>query len=146
VLTIAGARTKNGRTLELPLPSLAMEILQPVVRRADHDFVFGGRAGFGGFSYFTMSLKTRIAENEGEPIAEFRLHDLRRTFRSGLGRLGVPPHVAELAINHVKSGVEAIYDRYQYQREIKTALAMWADHVAAVVEGGKSNIVALRQA
>jgi integrase len=145
VLTISGERTKNRRTLELTLPSLAMEILRSQVRRADHDYVFGGRAGFGGYSYYTMALKTRIAENEGA-LAEWRLHDLRRTFRSGLARIGVPPHVAELCVNHVKGGVEAIYNKYRYEREIKNALAMWADHVAAIVEGSKSNIVALRQA
>jgi integrase len=146
VMTISGERTKNRRTLELTLPPLAMEILQSQVRRADHDYVFGGRAGFCGYSYYTMALKTSIAENEGAPLAEWRLHDLRRSFRSGLGRLGVAPHVAELAINHVKGGVEAIYDRYQYQREIKLALQLWSDHVAAIAEGGKSNIVSLRQA
>jgi integrase len=144
-LTISGERTKNRRTLELTLPPLAMEILQSQVRRADHDYVFGGRAGFCGYSYYTMALKTRIAE-QGSTIAAWRLHDLRRTFRSGLGRLGVAPHVAELCINHVKSGVEAIYDRYQYQRETTLALRLWSDHVAAIAEGGKSNIVALRQA
>jgi len=145
VLTISGERTKNRRTRELTLPSLAMEILQSQVRRADHDYVFGGRAGFGGYSYYTMALKARIAENEGA-LPEWRLHDLRRTFRSGLARLGVPPHVAELCVNHIKGGVEAIYNKYRYEREIKSALAMWADHVAAIAEGGKSNIVALRQA
>jgi integrase len=145
VLTIPGSRTKNHRTLELTLPPLAMEILRSVARRADHDYVFGGRKGFGAFSYFTHVLNRRIAETEGA-IAEWRLHDLRRTFRSGLGRLGVAPHIAELAINHARRGVEAIYDRYQYQREIKVALQLWSDHVAAIAEGGKSNIVALRQA
>ena len=146
VLTISGERTKNRRTLELTLPSLAIDILRSVTRRADHDYVFGGRAGFGGYSYFTLALKAKIAENEGAPLPEWRLHDLRRTFRSGLGRLGVAPHVAEMAINHTRRGVEAIYDRYQYQREIKTALHLWASHVATVAAGGASNIVALRQA
>ena len=47
--------------------------------------------------------------------------------RTGLGKLGVRPHIAELAINHVKGGVEAIYDRHRYQREIRAALAWWAD-------------------
>jgi hypothetical protein len=60
--------------------------------------------------------------------------------------LGVPPHVAELAINHMKGGVEAIYDRYRYSGEIARALALWADHIRAVVAGGERKIVSLRQA
>ena len=82
----------------------------------------------------------------GKPLAPWTLHDLRRTMRTGLGKLGVPPHVAELAINHVKGGVEAIYDRYRYQREIAAALAQWAEHVLALVEGRASNVVALQSA
>jgi len=77
----------------------------------------------------------------GKPIAAWRLHDLRRSMRSGLGRLGVAPHVAELAINHVKGGVEAIYDRYRYQREVAAALALWADHIRTLVEGGEHKII-----
>ena len=64
--------------------------------------------------------------------------------RTGLGRLGVPPHIAELAINHVKTGIVAIYDKHTYQGEIAVALARWAEHVTAVVEGRKSKVVSLR--
>jgi hypothetical protein len=93
-----------------------------------------------------MALNSRIVEVEGRPVAPWRLHDLRRTMRTGLGKLGVAPHIAELSINHVKGGVEAIYDRHRYQREIKAALALWAAHIAAVVAGDEFNVVRLRQA
>jgi hypothetical protein len=63
-----------------------------------------------------------------------------------LGKLGVRPDIAELAINHVKGGVEAIYDRYRYQREIAAALGLWADHVLALVEGGERKVLALQRA
>ena len=82
----------------------------------------------------------------GKALPHWTLHDLRRSMRSGLGRLGVPPHIAELAINHVKGGVEAIYDRYRYQHEIGAALARWAEHVLAVVEGRESKVVTLQRA
>ena len=58
--------------------------------------------------------------------------------------VGVAPHIAELCINHVKGGVEAIYDRHKYQREIKAALALWADHVQSIVEGSERKVVPLR--
>jgi hypothetical protein len=53
--------------------------------------------------------------------------------RTGLGRLKVKPHVAELAINHAKGGLQAVYDQYSYEGEIAAALALWADHVRSVV-------------
>ena len=51
-----------------------------------------------------------------------------------LGRLAVPPHIAELAIGHARKGIEATYDRYSYQAEIGDALARWAHHVDSVIE------------
>jgi integrase len=147
VLTIPGTRTKNHRTLELTLPAPALEILESTPQRFGRDYVFGfSGGGFSAFSYSTIALNSRIVEAEGKPLAHWTLHDCRRTVRTGLGRLGIAPHVAELVLNHVRSGVEAIYDRYRYQREIKVALATWADHVMAIVEGRASNVMPLRRA
>ena len=57
----------------------------------------------------------------------------------------MPPHVAELA-NHVKGGVQAVYDKHRYEGEIASALAQWAEHVAALIEGRKNKVVPLRSA
>ena len=78
--------------------------------------MFGVRGeAFSTWSYSLVKLNARIIEAQGKPFPAWRLHDLRRTMRSDLGRLGIPPHVAELAINHVKGGVEGIYDRHKYR-------------------------------
>ena len=37
----------------------------------------------------------------------------------------------------------AVYDKYNYQGEI-AALALWADHVTAAVDGRATNIIPLR--
>jgi integrase len=148
VLTIPGTRTKNGRALVLPLPAVAMELLAAVPRQDGGDFVFGrrGHKPFGGWSAAKLRLDARIVMTNGKPLAPWTFHDLRRTMRSGLGMLGVPPHVAELAINHVKGGVEAIYDRYRYQREIGGALVRWSEHVLVLIDGRESKVVGLRSA
>jgi hypothetical protein len=39
------------------------------------------------------------------------LHDLRRTMRTGLGKLGVQPHGAEAVLNHLAPKVIRTYDR-----------------------------------
>jgi integrase len=147
LLTIPGTRTKNHRTLELTLPDVATDILRSVPRQEDRDFIFGRFGGaFSGWSAAKLRLDARIAMAAGKPIAAWRLHDLRRTMRTNLGKLGVRPDIAELAINHVQGGVQAIYDRYRYQREIAAALALWADRVLAIAEGRESNVVALQRA
>jgi integrase len=136
-LTIPGARTKSHKTLTLTLAPLAIEILKSVPRHDGQEFVFGkaGRAGFNAWSYCTIALNNRIAARCGRPLPRFVLHDLRRTMRSGLSKLDVAPHVAELAIGHAVQGVKKIYDLYKYEPKIEAALAAWAAHVTAIVEG-----------
>jgi integrase len=147
VLTIPGTRTKNHRTHSLTLPPLALDILRAVPRRSDRDYVFGRDGqGFGGWSFATMVLATRIVAAEGKPLPHFVLHDCRRTMRTGLGKLGVAPHIAELCINHAQKSIQAVYDKHRYEREIKAALALWAQHVAAIVEGRARKVVPLRGA
>jgi integrase len=145
VLMIPGTRVKNRRTLTLRLPEPALVILRSVERR-DSPCVFGDpRHGFTSWSSAKRKLDAQLAA-VGTPLPHWTLHDLRRTMRTGLGRLGVPPHVAELAINHVKAGIVAVYDKHRYEGEVAAALAQWAEHVMAVVEGRKSKVVPLRGA
>jgi integrase len=146
VMTIPGTRTKNHRTLELMLPEVAIDILRSQPRRRE-DYVFGVRGGaFTAWSYSTVKLHARIVEAEGKRLVAWRLHDLRRTMRTNLGKLNIQPHIAELAINHVRGGVEGIYDRHRYQREIGAALATWAEYLLALIEGRQSKVVTLQRA
>lgn len=67
----------------------------------------------------------------------WRFHDLRRTARTGMTRLGVPRDHAKAAIKHVsgRTALERTYDRHDYAEEIVAALGMWQGHVAGVVAG-----------
>jgi integrase len=141
-LTIPGSRTKNHHPLRLTLPPAALALLPE--RAAGREYVFGPKQGFLSWSYYTALLNRRIAGSEGKALAPWTLHDLRRTLRTGLGRLKVPPHVAELVLNHVKKGMVAVYDHWNYEPEIAAALTAWADHVVFVVEERSVNVVALR--
>jgi hypothetical protein len=62
--------------------------------------------------------------------------------------LKVQPHVREAILNHVsgyRAGVSGIYDRSTYEPEKRTALELWANHLAAIVEGSSSNVTPLRR-
>jgi integrase len=141
-LTIPGTRTKNRRTLVLPLPELVLDILRKVPRYHNPN-VFGGRDGFTSWTICMKKLNDRLAA-EGTSLPHWTLHDLRRTMRTGLGRLGIRPDICEMVINHAPATIIATYDRYRYQPEIGNALAQWAEHVTAVVEGRKSKVVPMR--
>jgi hypothetical protein len=72
------------------------------------------------------------------------LHDLRRTGRTGLGILGVAPHIAEAVLNHLPPKLVRTYDRNSYEREKRAALDLWAAHLTRLVSGEASNVVPLR--
>jgi integrase len=131
-------RTKNRRPLALILPETARSILKAAPRRAGRDLVFGGRkAGFSAWSYCTLSFHSQItAANGGRALAPWRIHDLRRTVRTGLSKIGIKPHVAELVLNHTghKAGIGGVYDHYDYEPEIAVALARWEAHLLVIVE------------
>ena len=143
LMTIPGERVKNGETLKLTLPPAAVDILKGVPQNKHRgEYVFGkkGQRGFNAWSYCSMALNARIAAS-GKTLAPWTLHDIRRSVRTGLSRIGILPHVAELTIGHAVTGIKAVYDKHKYDAEIATALRRWADHVGAIVEGCASNVI-----
>lgn len=74
-------------------------------------------------------------ENKMGDLAEFTVHDLRRTCRSLLAAAGVPGHIAERCLNHKLKGIEGIYDRYDYFEERKEALTKVAELVEPAIDG-----------
>ena len=63
------------------------------------------------------------------PIAHATIHDLRRTCRSSLARLGCPEHVAELCLGHKPQGIVAVYNVHTYDGEQKQWLTVWCDYL-----------------
>jgi hypothetical protein len=67
-------------------------------------------------------------------LARWTPHDLRRTVRTGLGRLGVDQEIAELMLNHGPGDeLAAIYDRGDYWARRQEAAERWAKHVLRLV-------------
>jgi hypothetical protein len=65
-----------------------------------------------------------------------------------MAELGVLPHVVEAILNHIsgsKAGVSGIYNRSTYEREKTTALALWGEHVMALIEDRDAKVVPLSQ-
>jgi integrase len=150
--SIPGERTKNGRPHMLPLSPLVLGIIKGVQQRAGRDRLFGeGEGTFSGWSRAKKALDERIATTrkgrKAAPIARWRLHDLRRTCATVMAdKLGVLPHVIEAVLNHVsghKAGVAGVYNRALYEREMRTALTLWADYVRAIVDGSAHKVVSL---
>jgi len=74
----------------------------------------------------TRSLAKCRARFKARGIASFTLHDLRRTCRTGLAKVGVQPHIAERVLNHAQERIVGTYDTHDYPDEKRDALNRWA--------------------
>ena len=80
-------------------------------------------------------------------VADWILHDLRRTAASGMARIGIGPHIVDKILNHVSGtirGVAAVYNRHSYEQERRAALEAWSRHLSDLIEGrGGNNVITM---
>ena len=135
--TIPGERTKNRAEHRVPLSEAAIAIIESHDRVVDRDLLFGDGVGpFSGWSRCKRRLDQRIADVRKtagrKPMKPWILHDLRRTVRTRLGKLGVTPHISEAVLNHLPATLVQTYDRHDYTEEKREALETWANHVETI--------------
>lgn len=89
-----------------------------------------------------VSLKGRRLYKDFHHNEPWTLHDLRRTFSTGLNNMGIAPHIVELLLGHALPGVMAIYNRSLYLPEKLDALNKWYDRLE-LLAGNHQNAVLL---
>jgi integrase len=155
VVVLPAERTKNHREHLVPLSEPARSVIEAQPRRLGangelRDLIFGfGSGPFSGWGKSMEALKRRVAEKSGQSLPHFTPHDLRRSFATHASGLGIQPHIIEVILNHVsgfRAGVAGIYNRHTYDAEKRTALALWADHLLAIVDNRESNVTPLKRA
>ncbi len=136
-------RSKTGKEIAIPLSSLALTFFNELkVRACGSEYVFPNRRVSKTPHMGKDTLNRAIAKlfgqepgkkiqpiNKMENLEYFTVHDLRRTCRSLLASLSVPPHIAERCLNHKIEGVQGVYDRHDYYDERKEALNNLSTHL-----------------
>jgi len=135
-----GNRRKKGTGGELVLPQAALEIITSQRRFASNPFVLAGRKYAAHYSSYGTGKRNFDAKLP--PMAQWGLHDLRRTARSLMSRAGVRPDIAERVLGHAIRGVEGVYDRHSYRDEKAHALKALASLIDSIVN---PNVVAIRK-
>lgn len=137
IWSIPAERTKTGVTINIPLASQVVEWLHELkVRSAGSAYVFPSRRRSKREYVSPDTLNAAVSKLFSEEkllIAHFTVHDLRRSARTLLASLKVPPHISERCLNHKLKGVEGVYDQYDYFDERKEALSQLANLVAPLV-------------
>jgi integrase len=161
VWTIPAARMKSGAAHVVPLTDDVLAILRELPRFRDGDFLFSttfGRKPVRGFNRAKHKLdwhmlgswraigRMRDDDRRNKAIPPFKIHDVRRTMRTGLSALPIPDLVRELVIGHTKPGLHKVYDQYAYLDEKRFALDAWAARLRSIVNPLADNVVELRTA
>jgi integrase len=96
-----------------------------------------------GVAYRT--IKAIQASMEAGPVPDaqparsmrhWTMHDIRRTFRTGLSECGISTNIAEAIVGHRHvSKLVGTYDKYEYWPEKRIAVAKWQARFRAILDG-----------
>jgi integrase len=136
-------RHKSGRDFLLPLSKKAQALLNELPQLGSSGWVFStiGAAPICGYSNLKKAFdKAVLAElrkhnPQAKALATWTTHDLRRTARSLMSRVGVAPDHAERSLGHVIGGIRETYDRYAYADEKRQAFEALAAQIDRIVGG-----------
>lgn len=131
--TIPGSRYKTGIDHVVPLSAPLISLLHARWRENETGFILRGREG-GAFNGQAAAMR-RVRKKMGER-ADFTWHDLRRSMRSGLSRLGIDERTAEMTIGHLPQGMIKTYDMHDRLTERRDAMERWASYVLGLIKDG----------
>jgi len=127
VYSMPGERRKHGIPHALPLPPLAVEIieaLRPLTGQAQ--LVLEGWTRGRDLHWWRHRIRRKLLDAGS---ASFTRHDLRRTAASGMCRIGVPVHAADTVLGHRIKGSAASYIHGARLLEAAGALWRWSAHL-----------------
>jgi integrase len=144
--TLPAGRSKNGKAHTVPLSELAIAALDELAGGSEWPeasliFSTTGKTAASGHSRAKLRLDAILKNAADDPsrkahkLAPWRIHDLRRTFATGLQRLGVRLEVTEACLNHVsgsRRGIVGVYQRHQWAEEKRSAFEAWGAHLTAL--------------
>jgi integrase len=137
---IPARRSKNKHEHHVPLSDLALNVIDDALVDANSS----------ALPLFDLPAKA-VARFVGRAQTKFGIiptwvaHDLRRSVITFMAALGIPPIVLGHVANHrttTRAGVTlAVYSQYDYAKEKRAALDLWADRLAAILDDKPAAVV-----
>lgn len=127
--------TKNETRFDVPLPPLAMDLIDAMPRLGDYVFTTNGKTPSNSLSKPHGRILARMNELAApDDVPRWRPHDLRHTCKTGLASLGVPLDVRARVTNHLSDlpPMDRRYNHYDYATEKRDALTAWANHLIRI--------------
>jgi integrase len=132
IWTIPGRRSKNSLAHSIALGPWGRTLML-----SNHEWVFpatriDGPRNNSVWYKARDRVHARMEIIAGHPIERFTPHDFRRTARSNTKRLRVDFETAEAMMNHLRSGMERIYDGYELEEEKAAWFLKWEQEIATI--------------
>jgi integrase len=141
VWLLPASRSKTKTEVPRPLSKAALALIdaRPRVPGCPYVFTANGVTPIASFS----GPKEKLDAESG--VANWRLHDLRRTARSLLSRAGINSDIAERCLGHALPGIRATYDRHRYIEEMSFAFEALAALIDRIVSGADAAVIPMRR-
>jgi integrase len=128
VINFPASIMKSNRPHTLPFGLVTELHLRKALPIDGYLFSAPGKGGqpFSGWG----KCKRRL--DEVCPLDHWTLHDLRRTWATQSAQLETAPHIIERVLAHTTgsiSRIAAIYNRYKYEAQMRTAMERYENHV-----------------
>jgi integrase len=143
--TVPEFKYKTDMVHLVPLARPVLDLLDALPRFNGGPFALSYSNGQRPMVSNFGAVKSELDRLSG--VKDWVLHDLRRTVRTNLSKLGINADVAERVLGHLPGGVRSIYDRHDFLNEKRRALDLWARTLTAIVEKkAGQNVVQMRSA
>lgn len=140
--TIPAIRSKTGKPHTVHLSDAMLRLVQEAKEGGTgSDLIFPGnkvdQATGQPQPLEKMAVARALARlherHAAEGMPKLRPHDLRRTFRTMLSRIGIAPHIAELCLGHTeRETMRRVYDGHDYSLETRQAWDAAGVHIATL--------------
>lgn len=142
--TKADSSTGHSREMVVYMSNQVIEIFKELKQIAGNEpYVFVGRKSGTHISHnaFNESQKNALKLTD---LADFTIHDLRRTASTHLNEQGFNSDAIEACLNHTAKGVRAVYNKAKYEKERTEMLQKWSDFIFSVIY--EPNLIFFNQA
>ena len=145
--TIPADRMKGSRPHVIYLPRQAQDLMIGLQMCAGgSEFLLPGRYSVSkplsnGALNRLINATVDAAQESGQNLEPFSVHDLRRTASTLLHEAGYPSDWIEKALAHEQKGVRSVYNKAEYSRQRAYMLQQWADMVDAWINGEHIDLV-----
>ncbi len=153
---LPAGKTKNGRPHVVPITPFHQALLDQIRPYSDKIWLFPKRKksvseesnprNIDSISQAVARFCNPGPKSKKKPFPKFVPRDLRRTWKTRTGEIGLSKEIRDRLQNHALNDVSSKnYDRYDYLPQKRKAMDAWSAWLEITVQGDIDNVIELRK-